>query len=145
MDYSEYDRIMYRGIITWTCVGVILLLVSCVCLVYLVKNRSNEKDDKIMFWTILILIIVVILGTVILVSNTVFKAVDDVSNQSYIKIEGTFSIIYDEKTPSRACSIILSDGTRLNTTVYVMDAGEYNGYVIYAKKSEKVLCVKALD
>ena len=141
MEYLAYDRIMYQHLVGWMAAGILILGVSCACLIYLFKN----KEEKALFVIGLILILIVILGTFILIGNTVSDSIYDLKNHSYIIVEGEFTIVDDEKTPSRACSIVFPDGTRLNTTVYVMDEGKYSGYVVYAERTKKVLCVNILN
>lgn len=136
-----YDRTMYLYLSGWIGVGVLLLTISIFCLVYLLKNR----DDKAFLIIGLVLTIGVIVGTIILVGDTVSDAIYDVRNHAYIMVEGEFEVVDDEKTPSRACSIILPDGTRLDTNVHVMEDGKYSGYVVYAERTKKVLCVKVSD
>jgi len=141
LDYISYDRIMLQYIVGWMMAGILILCVSCACLIYLFKN----KEEKNLFVIGLILILVVIPGTFILIGNTVLDSIYDLKNHSYIMVEGEFTIVDDEKTPSRACSIIFPDGTRLDTTVYVIDEGKYSGYVVYAERTKKVLCVNVLE
>jgi hypothetical protein len=129
---------MYLYLSGWIGAGVLLLTISIFGLIYLLKNR----DDKAFLVIGLILIIGVIVGTIILVGNTVSDAIYDVKKHAYIMVEGEFEVVDDEKTPSRACSIILPDGTRLDTNVYVMEDGKYSGYVVYAEKTKKVLHVE---
>ena len=137
MDYIAYDQIMHQYLTTWIVIGMFILVISCACLFWLLKNR----EDKVVFIVGLILVFSVIIGTFMLVGNTILDALYDLNNHSYITIEGAFEVVDDEQTPSRACSIILRDGTRLDTTTYVMEEGNYIGYVVYAEKTKKVLRV----
>ena len=143
MDYDAYDRIMYQDLAIWLGIGLLVLIISFLCLIHLIKN--DNKEDKGQFIILIALCFAVILGTLILVGNTVADSISDIRNRSYIMVEGEFTVVDDEKTPSRACSIILPNGTRLNTTVYVMEDGKYNGCIVYSERSEKILCVQVFD
>ncbi len=143
MDYDAYDRIMYQDLAIWSGIGLLVLIISFLCLIRLIKD--DDKEEKGQFIILTTLCLAVILGTLVLVGNTVANLISDIRNRSYITVEGEFTVVDDEKTPSRACSIILPNGTRLNTTVYVMEDGKYNGCIVYSERSEKILCIEVLD
>lgn len=142
MNYDAYDRMMYRDLGIWSGIGLLVLIISFLCLIRLIKD---DKEEKGQFIILIALCLAVILGTLILVGNTVADLISDIRNRSYVTVEGEFTVVDDEKTPTRACSIILPNGIRLNTTVYIMEDGKYNGCIVYSERSEKILCVEVFD
>ena len=137
MDYSKYDRILYQDLAVWIGVGVLIIAICCVSLVCLFKNMPKKKYVG---WILFILIVALMIGTPALIIPDATDTISDIKNQAYVKYEGEFMVVYDQQTPSRACSIVLPDGRRFNTSVYMRDEGTYRGYVIYAEKTNKLIC-----
>ena len=137
MDDSLYDKMIVHHLFTWLVVGCLIMIVALGCLVYLIKRWGD--DDRFAFWTLLALLVGVIIGTIILVGNTVVESSYDLKNHAYIVCEGDFSVIDDAQTPSKGCTFILSDGKRLDSTLYVLYPGEYRGRIVYGEKNEKIL------
>lgn len=137
MDNSLYDKIIMHYLFAWLIIGGLIIIVASGCLIYLIKRW--DADDRFTCWTLLTLAAGVIIGTIILVGDTVVEASHDLKNHAYIVCEGEFSVIDDAQTPSKGCTFILSDGKRLDSTLYVLHPGEYKGRIVYGEKTEKIL------
>jgi len=148
MNYSEYDHVMCKSMFVWILVGVLLVSACCICLVYLLKNKPKKHDkieEKLEFWIFSVLSVAVIVGTFILVTPIVRNGMSDIKNQSYVGYEGEFTVVYDNKTPSRSCSIILPDGNRFNKSTNMRDEGTYSGVIVYAEKSHRIVYIEYLE
>ena len=144
MDCSPYNKALTSSLVTWLAIGLVVLISACICVIYIVKNRKDD-DIKLVFPFLLFLLIGVIVGTIILVGNTTTKVAYDLKNCAYIVVEGDFSVINDEKTSSRSCSLILKNGTRLETTIYTLSPGDYTGRIVYGEKTRRVLEVSLFN
>ena len=148
MNYSEYDRVICRSMFVWILVGVLFVSACCICLVYLLKNKPkkhNKIEEKLEFWTLFVLSVAVIVGTLLLVTPIVRDALSDINNKSYVRYEGEFTVVYDNKTPSRSCSIILPDGNRFNRSTNMRDAGTYAGIIVYAERSHQIVYIEYIE
>lgn len=140
MEYSQYDKPLMTSLIIWVVAGILVISVAVGCTIYLVKNRHEE--EKFMFITLLILIVGAVIGTGVLFVNVIPDIAYDLNNHAYVVVEGNFHVVYDNKTPSKGCSLILSNNKRLETTLYVFSQGEYTGRIVYGERTETVLDVQ---
>lgn len=148
MNHSEYDLIMYRDLALWIGVGFLLVAVCCICLVYLLRNKPQKDDkveEKLEFWIFSVLAIAVTIGTFALVAPVATDAISDIKNQSYIRFEGEFEVVYDDQTPSRSCSIVLPTGNRFNKSTHMRDEGTYYGVIVYAEKSHRIVYIEYIQ
>ena len=144
MDYSVYDGILRRDLGLWITVGILLFISACICFAYLLIKRSDFRSSKEGRWELAILLFLamaVAVGTPIVFLSEVTDSLWDLKNQAYIEYEGEFSVVYDEKTPSRQASLLLPDGNRFNTS-HTYEAGVYEGRVVYTERSHKLLAVE---
>lgn len=137
MHNSLYDKTIVQYLSAWLIIGSIIIIVASICLIYLIRRWG--EDDRFMFWTLLVLIVSVMVGTFVLVGDTVLEATYDLKNHAYVVCEGGFSVIDDTQTPSGGCTFILGNGKRLDSTLYVLYPGEYKGRIVYGEKTEKIL------
>lgn len=139
MDFSAYEHIITKRLIYFCVFGFIALALSIICIIYLFKTMRNQK---VCFWILSFLSCLVIIGSVILTGNVAAASIHDITKQAYITNEGEFEIDNDVDTRSGTCSLILSDGTRLETDAYDFSTGVYVGRVVYGEKTKVVLEVE---
>ena len=142
MDFSVYEGIITKRLIYFCIVDFIALVLSIICIIYLFKKM---RDQKVYFWILLFLSCSVIIGSVILTGNVAAASIHDITKQAYIVKEGEFKIDNDVETRSGTCSLILSDGTKLETDAYDFSTGIYVGRVVYGEKTRLVLEIEVLN
>lgn len=139
MDFSAYESIITKRLLYFWIIGFIALILSIISIVYLIRNMRNQK---LLFWILMVLSFSVVIGMTILVENITVDSIYDITNQAYRVQEGKFQICNDIETRSGSCSLILPDGTKLETDAYDFEAGFYIGRVVYGEKSKVALDVK---
>lgn len=141
MDYTAYDSALLYRLIFIIGVSAIILVVAIAGLVYLIKHfpkRDDGLDDKLTYWALLTMGGAAIIGVLVFVTVTAPPFIHDIQHDAYIISEGYFDVVYDKQTPSKQCSIILEDGTRLETG-NTLEAGTHYGRVVYGEKTEYVI------
>ena len=109
MDFSAYESIITKRLLYFWIIGFIALILSIISIVYLIRNMRNQK---LLFWILMVLSFSVVIGMTILVENITVDSIYDITNQAYRVQEGKFQICNDIETRSGSCSLILPDGTR---------------------------------
>ena len=138
MDFSLYEKIIFKQTLSSLIIGLVVLILAVFSLIYIFKNM---RDEKLYFCLLCILCIIAIVGTIVLGGHTIYAAVYDVKNQAYVSYQGNF--IFDDDIDSRngVCSLYIPDksGLLLETEAYLLEAGKYTGEVVYGEKTKVTL------
>lgn len=142
MDYSFFEKIIMKRTCFFLIICSVILLVSFFAIRYIFLKMRKEKA---MFFALLSLCAIAIIGSVVLSSSVVYSAAYDIKNQAYIIYDGAFSV--DKYVEGNGnCTLILFDkkSTKLETDAYVLEAGKHTGKVIYGEKTKIVLSIQEI-
>ena len=135
MDYSLYDKVLLKYMVSFSIIALILVIIAIICAVY--AFRHLDKEAKIVMSIILSIFFIV-------VSCICFKYfpkyIYDIKNNAYITYTGDFTVS-DNKYAKDSSFVYIDNDIQLES-YSGMTPGNYTGTVIYSERSLVVFDVE---
>lgn len=147
MNNTKFDQLLWKDMIFYIVIGVVILGVISVCLLYICKHMRQElQEDKGAFFALISICVVVLIGSTIFCGKCIGDDLHDIREQSYISYTGEFEIASGYARISATTVLLLpSENMRLSISAYHYQPGSYYGSIVYSEKSKIVLQVSHID